>query len=298
MVMCCTWLFEISLGGVLAGSRFSLGWYAARVFGLGATFIVLLVLLSEKTALYANLARSVMRQRGARHARQITMDAMAASIGHEIGQPLTAMIVNAGAGMRQLEAPEPDLREMRLILSDIVTEGRRVIEILDGIRTMFKKSAHERLPVDVNQVLRDVLALVDLDLRRQGVTVRTDLGNDLPRVFADRGQLHQLFMNLVANAMEAMHAVADRPSVLRLSSRRIANSTNIAITVEDTGIGIADHESSRIFEPFFTTKTSGTGIGLTICKFITEAHAGSLRVSANEPHGTVVRVTLPMGGYQ
>ena len=129
----------------------------------------------------------------------------------------------------------------------------------------------------------------------QRVIVKKDLDNDIPPVLADSGQLHQVFLNLITNAMEAMSAVADRPSMLRVTSGIVAGSADIAVTVEDTGVGIPDNESRFIFEPFFSTKAAGTGVGLTICQVILKAHGGSLQVRANEPHGTIMRVILPAG---
>jgi signal transduction histidine kinase len=295
MVMCFTWIFELSLSLILAGSRYAAGWYAGRTFEMVAAFIVLVLFLSEKTALYANLARAAVQRRGARHARQIAMDAMAASLGHEIKQPLTAVLVNADAGMRQLRKPEPDLNDVLAALIDIDQEGRRIKNIIGGVRTMFKGSDHDRQLVDINKVVLDTLAIVDPELRQQHVVVKKDLDNDVPAVLADSGQLHQVFLNLITNALEAMSAVVDRPCVLRVTSGMVAGSTNISVTVEDTGVGIPNNESRLIFEPFFSTKAAGTGVGLTICQVILKAHGGSLEVRANEPFGTILRVVLPAG---
>ncbi len=297
MVMCSTWLFQLTLAGILSGSRYTLGWYAGFSFELAATFFVLLLFLSETTALYANLARASIQRRGARHARQIAMDAMAASLGHEIRQPLTAVLASAETGALQLRKSEPDLKDVLATLGNIDAEARRISDIIGGVRTMFKGSAHDRQLLDINKVVRDALASVDLEMRQQRVTVRADLDSDLPPVLADSGQLHQVFLNLIANALEAMAAVADRPSVLRLSSCIVTDSSEVGVTVEDTGVGIADKDSSRILEPFFSTKAKGTGVGLTICKVIIEAHGGSLQACANEPHGTIFRVALPKGDY-
>jgi len=294
MVMCCSWVFDLSLV-VLANSRYTLGWYTGRFFQLQAVFVVLLLFLSETTALYANMARAAIERRGTRNARQIAMDAMAASIGHEIRQPLTAVIVNAEAGICQLKNAEPDLKEVHATLLDIAADGQRIKEIIGGIRTMFEGSTHDRHLLDVNKVVRDALAAVDLELRHQPVIVKTDLDSGPLPVLADNGQLHQVFLNLITNALEAM-APIDRPSVLRITSGIVANSSDIAVTVEDTGVGIADKDRSRIMEPFFSTKVAGTGIGLTICQVILKAHGGSLQVGANEPYGTIFRATLPMSG--
>jgi signal transduction histidine kinase len=295
MVMCSSWVFELSLSGIISGSRYTLGWYSGRLFELPAAIIVLLLFLSEMTALYANLARASIQRRGARQARQIAMDAMAASLGHEIRQPLMAVLVNAHTALQQVSEAEPDLKEIHATISDIATDGQRIEEIIGGVRTMFKGSAHYRQLLDVNKVVRDALATVDLELRQQRVIVKTDLDNDLPPALADNGQLHQVFLNLITNALEAMAAIADRPCVLRLTSGVVADTSDVRITVEDTGVGIADKDNSRILEPFFSTKVAGTGVGLTICKVIIEAHGGSLQVFANEPHGTIFCVTLPTG---
>ena len=257
-----------------------------------------MLFLSEKTTLYANLARQSVQRRGARHSRQIAMDAMAASIGHEIRQPLTALIANGSAGLLQLNKAEPDLKEVHAIVSDMVAEGERIQAIIGGVRSMFKKSAHDRQMVDLNQIIRDALVTLELDIRLHRVTAKTRLTENLPRILADSGQLHQVFLNLIANALEAMGNTSDQPSVLTISSGIMGGASDIAVTVEDTGIGIADKDSSRIFEPFFSTKTTGSGVGLTICGVIAEAHGGKLEVRANKPHGTNFRVILPVTGEE
>ena len=295
MVMCCTWLLELAMTAVFLSTRFSVGWYASRIYTLTASIVVLLVLLSETTALYANLARSVMRQRGERQERQIAMDAMAASIAHEINQPLAAMVTNANAAVRWLTSATPDLDEARGALGRIVDDGHRASEVIGGIRSMFKKGAHGRLLLEINDLVREVLTMVELDLRNHRVSVTTDLRDGLPRLLADRGQLQQVFYNLIVNAIEAMGSVTDRARVLRISSEIIQEPSGIAVAVEDSGTGIKDDDKDRIFEPFFTRKSTGTGIGLTICRSIIESHGGSLRVSASKPYGTIFQATLPSG---
>ena len=298
MVMCVTWLSEVLLSGILAGSRFSVGWYSGRIFEMTATFVVLLLFLSEKTALYANLARSTIQQRGARHARQIAMDAMAASIGHEIRQPLAAVVINADVCTRQLGKAEPDVEEALATVKDIAADARRISDIIGSVRTMFRGSTHDRQLLNLNGIIRDVLATVELDLRLQRVTVKRDMNDNLPQIPADSGQLHQVFLNLITNALEAMSGVTDRTPVLRITSSTMAGSSDVAVTVEDTGVGIAGKNSDQIFEPFYSTKAAGTGIGLSICKVIIEAHGGSLTVSANRPYGTTFRVILPVSGEE
>ena len=296
-VMCCAWLFDLSLV-ILAESRYSVGWYTARSFQVAAVFFVLLLLLSEATALYANLARASVLRRGAYHARQIAMDVMAASLAHEIKQPLTGLLINADACRRQLSAAGPGLEDLQDTFADIVADGRRISDIIGSVRTMFQQSAHDRQRLDVNKVVRDALATVDLDLQRQGVSVKTELDDGLPPVLGDSGQLHQVFLNLITNALEAMAAMPDGPSTLKVTSAMEPGSSDIAIIVEDTGVGLPDKYSTRIAEPFFSTKATGTGVGLTICRVILKAHGGSLRFHANKPRGTVARVTMPNAGHE
>jgi signal transduction histidine kinase len=295
MVMCCAGLFETSLGGLLAGSRYSVGWYTARTFQVVAIFTILLLLLSETTALYANMARAAIQRRGLRQARQLAMDATATAIGHEIKQPLTAIFANAEACTLRLKDPEPDLEALREAVADIETGCLRINQIIGDAQAMFKKSAHERKLLDVNKIIREVLAAVELDLRLQRVIVKTHLDRNLPPVLADGGQLHQVFLNLVVNALEAMKEAAARPAVLTIRSGIVADSSGIAVTVEDTGTGIADRDGARIFEPFFTTKASGSGVGLTICKVIIGAHGGKLQLGAKQGRGTIFQVNLPSG---
>ena len=294
MVMCCSWVFDLSLV-IIAGSRYSVGWYTARTFQVAAIFFVLLLYLSETTALYAGLARASLLRRGARHAQQISMDLMAASLAHEIKQPLAAVLLNADSCLRQLRVAGPELEDVRATVSDILADGKRIREIVVSVRKMFKESAHDRQLLDINKIVQEALATVDVELL-QGVSIISDFRDGLPPVFADGGQLHQVFLNLITNALEAMAAVPDQPSVLRVTSGMAPGSSDIAVTVQDTGIGMPDKESGRILEPFFSTKAMGIGVGLTICRVILQAHGGSLLIGAGNPHGTVVGVTLPSGG--
>jgi signal transduction histidine kinase len=295
MVMCCTWLLEAVIAAVLINSRFSLGWYAGRIYALIATLFVLVVLLSEATTLYAHLARSVMRQRGEREARQIAMDAMAASIAHEVNQPLSAISLNSQSALLFLARTPPNIEEARAALESIAKDSVRGSDVIASLRAMFKKDVHGRVWFSVNDLVREVLAMVDVDLRTQRISVSTELREGIPRLLADRGQLQQVFLNLIMNAIEAMRSITDRARLLRVRSDTIQGSSGVLVTVEDSGTGIDREDRDRIFDPFFTTKSSGTGIGLTICRSIIESHGGTLRASANKPYGTIFHVALPNG---
>ena len=294
MVMCFTLTLEIVMLNMMIGSRFSLGWYAGRVYAFAASIIVLLALLSETTTLYANLALSVMRQRGAREAQQTAMDAMAASIAHEIRQPLGAMVTDASASSRWLRNSPPNLDEALLALNRVVSNGHRAGDVITSLRTMFKKDARGRVSVNINDLVREVLAALDVDLRTQQVSVATQFNDGIPLLLGDRGQLQQVFLNLITNAIEAMGT--SRARTLRVSSDAIQQSSGVMVTIEDSGTGINDEDKDSIFEPFFTTKTGGTGIGLAVCRSIVEAHGGTLSAFPNKPYGSIFRVTLPDRG--
>jgi signal transduction histidine kinase len=294
MVMCCTWLL-VGLAAILINARFTLGTYSSRMYEVIATVVILLVLLSEQTALYANLTLSVIRQRRAREAWQIGMEAMAASIAHEIKQPVASMVLNGDAGLNWLALATPDLDKARASLKNVVSDGHRVSEVIDGIRSMFKKDIRGRTWLGVNEVVREVLIMVDVQLRTQKVSVSTQLREGLPQIRADRAQLQQVFLNLIANAIEAMRSVTGRARLLRIGSDIIQESSTVLVTVEDAGTGINSKDKDHIFEPFFTTKSEGTGIGLAVCRSIIEAHGGSLKASAANPHGTIFQIALPIG---
>lgn len=219
---------------------------------------------------------------------------MAASIAHEINQPLNAIVTNGSAGLRWLSNPTPDhLEEVRTALERIIREGNRASQVSHDIRAMFKNDGQERASLDVNQLIREVLALLDSELRSGQVLVQTELVPEPLPALADRVQLQQVIANLITNAMEAMSTVSDRARILRLTSA-ISKPDGVLISVEDSGPGIDRENLDRVFHPFFTTKLQGMGMGLAICRSIVESHSGNLSASAAYPHGAVFRVVLPI----
>jgi signal transduction histidine kinase len=209
LVVCCAILLENAMNNLIV-ARFSFGFYASRVYSLAASIIVLLLLLSETATLYANLARSVMRKRGAEEVSQISMDAMTASIAHEINQPLGAIVTSASAGLRWLTNSPPNLEEALSAMNRVVRDGNRAADVIKSLRMMFKKDVRSRTLVNVNALVEEVLATLELDLRTQQVSVSTALSESLPPLVGERGQLQQLFINLIVNAIEAMSVVTDR----------------------------------------------------------------------------------------
>jgi signal transduction histidine kinase len=291
LVMMCALLPEAALTAFLTVPRFSLGFYAARVFSLITSSVVLIVLLAQTTALYARLARSIIMQRRESEARQITMNTITASIAHEVNQPLAAVVANANAGLRWLANATPDLEEVRAALTRIVNAGLHAGKVIESTRSIFKRDRGRRARIDLNELISHILVLDSRDLQVRGVSLQLEFER-LPAVTADRVQLQQVLLNLIKNAADAMDAVTDRARVLKVKSE-VVDPDGIMVSVEDTGTGIAPKDAERIFDAFFTTKADGTGMGLAICRSIIEAHDGRLWASPRVPHGSVFQFTLP-----
>ncbi len=232
-----------------------------------------------------------LRHQLADSARQTTMGAMAASIAHEINQPLAAIRANASASLRWLRREDPDLIEAQAALDNIERDCQRVNEVIASVRALFGKRSGEKSRVDLRLLVEEVLILSKSELAVHQITLHNHELEDLPPVMGERVSMQQVILNLVVNAIEAMHSVDDRERILTLKST--VEQARIILTIEDTGNGIEPDHVNRIFEPFFTTKSSGMGLGLSICSSIVEEHGGSLRAEARIPYGTAFRLTLP-----
>jgi len=223
--------------------------------------------------------------------RVTTAGELSASIAHEVNQPLAAIVANANAGLRFLERATPDLDEARAALKSVVNDGHRAGQVVGSVRAMFKKDSEESAPLDLNDLIQDVLGFMRVELQAQGILVRTGLSRPLPLVLGHRGQLQQVILNLVKNALEAMNSVRDRARVLLVKSE--ANeSGDVFVTIEDAGPGIDPKSLDNIFQPFFTTKSKGMGMGLSICRSIIEAHHGRLWASSENGQGSVFNIRL------
>lgn len=292
IVVLCTLVLEIVLISYISGgTRLSVGWWAGRLYGLAATSIVLLVLLSGTTAVYARLARAVAAERRARADRLTAMEALSASIAHEVNQPLASMVTNADAGLRWLEKAEPDLDEARAALKRIVVDGHRASKVVAGIRTLFIKGAQERIALDLNRLLDAAIGTGEAEARAARVAIDADLDRTIPWVIGNPAQLQQVAANLIGNALDAMRSTAG-PHLLRITSRR-HEPGEVLVSIEDTGTGLDPADQDRIFEPFFTTKPEGMGMGLMFCRSTIEAHGGRLWVLNRTPQGAIFRFSLP-----
>jgi PAS domain S-box-containing protein len=224
--------------------------------------------------------------------RVTTLGELTASIAHEVNQPLAAIIANAGACLRWLDRETPDLPAARRSVEWVINGGNRASEVIRRVRTLATKSDFEAVPLDINDVVKEVIVLVQRELSSQLVSLRTELAPALPAILGDRVQLQQVIINLVMNGIEAMLPITDRPRELAIRSGQ-DEAHRVLLTVTDCGVGISAENASRLFDAFFTTKSSGLGMGLSICRSIVEAHEGRLSASPNQGPGATFQFVLP-----
>ena len=226
-------------------------------------------------------------------ARVTTMGELTSSIAHEVNQPLAAVVTNGDACLRWLGNDPPNLDKARLSVAGIIKEGNRAGEIIQRVRALAKKTPPQKTMLGVNEAIEEVIGLVGAELARHQVLLLKELMSDLPTVFGDRVQLQQVILNLIANGIEAMEPVTDRPRELSIGSRATEDG-RVLISVSDCGTGIGPESVDHLFEAFFTTKQEGMGLGLSISRTIVEGHGGRLSAIANKPYGATFQFTLPV----
>ncbi len=294
MVVAIVSIAELTFSGLLPAVRFSVGFYAGRVFALITSSIVLIVLLAEMTALYVRLARSNSMLRRERDNKLMSMEAIAASISHEVNQPLGAISANSDAALLILEEAAPNLDEVRSALNAITNDSHRASEVFDSMRTLLRGTEQKFEPINVNEIAIEVLRNLQEELKKHGVTTRTDLAPGMPVVMGHKGQLHEVILNLVHNAVEAMDGVEDGRRVLRVKTEHHDRDA-IIVAVENSGPGIDSEKLDGIFDAFVTTKADGMGLGLAICRVIIERHGGQLSAwSDKKRKGTIFQFKLPI----
>ena len=289
MVVACALISELAL----ASFRFSLGFYVSRFFSFATSTIVLVVLLAETTGLYTRLALANTLLRRERDNKLMNLAAVVASISHEVKQPLAAIVMRSSTALRFLGHAPPDVEKARSALSKIVNEGHRASEIFDNIRNLFRPSDQERVRIDVNEIVLSILDLMKRELTEHHITARTDLMPGLPWVVGHRGQLQEVLLNLIFNAIEAMDSKKYGDRVLRLKTER-RKGDGISIAVIDTGPGIDPKKLDNIFDAFVTNKAQGLGLGLAICRMIVERHGGHLLASSGQDGGARFDIILPV----
>jgi PAS domain S-box-containing protein len=227
--------------------------------------------------------------------RVTSIGELGASVAHEIAQPLAAIAAAGAACLRWLDRETPNLEEVQACVQRILSDGQRATEIVRRVRMVAKRIAPEMTRVEINEVISDVMVLLQREVLKHNVALRTTLASKLPPVLGDRIQLAQVITNLVVNGIQAMSAIEDRPRELAIKSWR-SDEGYVIVSVQDSGTGIDAQHADRLFEPFFTTKPEGMGVGLSICQSIIAAHGGRVWAENNTGYGATFRFTLPVIG--
>jgi PAS domain S-box-containing protein len=254
--------------------------------------------MSERKRAEQNLRASERRLLDAQmelaHVNRVsTIGQLTASIAHEVNQPLAGVITNAEACLRWLDHKTPDLDAVRRSVEWVIDDSNRANEIIRRVRSLAKKTDLEKVPLDINHVVREAMALMQRELTSHQVSLQMELAPALPMILGDRVQLQQVIINLAMNGAEAMQSVTDRPRELVIRSCQ-NKPQQVLVSVTDCGAGISAENADRLFNAFFTTKSSGMGMGLSICRSIMEAHGGRLWATANVPCGATFQFTLPV----
>lgn len=224
--------------------------------------------------------------------RVTTLGELAASIAHEVNQPLAAVVTNGEAGLRWLGRAEPDIDEAKNALHRMIADGKRAGQVIARIRSLARKAPTQMGDLRLSEVIDEVLPLVQRELMRHRVRLRIALGADLPPVVGDRVQLQQVMINLMVNAVQAMDTVTDRPRELSISAERTEEG-RVLVAVQDSGVGLDAAMAGQLFDAFYTTKSAGMGMGLSICRSIMEAHGGRIWATPNDGPGATFRFSLP-----
>lgn len=293
MLTLWAWILESLL--LHGAGRFSVGWYAGRAMGLLSGLFVLSMLLIEMSRLYARTVMLNAAQKRERVNRLMLGEAVGAFIAHELRQPLAAIGLNAFTAQKlgaRAGGAQAD-GELSNVLDDLMKDSRRAHEIIESTRALFAEEPGQKRPTDINQLIRDTLLMTSRELRRRGVKAEVELDAHLPLVAVNRMQMQQVFLNLFFNAAEAMGDVKNRARILMIRSSR--GHDGIVIRVEDTGPSIAAKDQDRIFDPFFTTKDHGTGMGLSICRAVLQAHDGTIEATSGVAFGASFEIMLPYG---
>ena len=306
MVTMSAWIFDIALSAVLNAGRFDLGFYAGRLYGLLAATFVLAVLLLENGKLYARLAElhdevtaqnrsleDTVRERTARllqSEKVATMGSLLAGVAHELNNPLAVLTGHA-------QLLKDSARDQALVrrADKIAHAAERCVRIVRSFLSLARQRTPERSSVSLNQVVTEAIELLGYELKTSDVDVVPDLEAELPEVWADAHQIHQVIVNLVANAYQALRR-HPQPRRITIRTRHEATHGRLVVEVADSGPGIPAEIHAKIFEPFFTTKPSGegTGLGLSLCRGIIEEHGGTITVDSQARQGTRFTISLPI----
>jgi signal transduction histidine kinase len=289
MIILWGWFLELVLMSMVS-NRFTLGWYAGQTMGVLSGLSALGLLLAQAGALYARAVLLLDAQSRERESRSMMGEAIGAAIAHQLRQPLTALVINAQVSRRLAAEGNPDLPSL---LERIVEDSFRANDILSSTRAVFGKTVVRKNASSINKLVRDTVAMISPEIHAHMASIDFKLEKDLPSAFVNCLQIQQVLLNMFTNALEAMGDVADRSRVLTVHTGR--EDDGLVIKICDTGRGIDATHQERIFDAFFTTKENGTGLGLTICRRVIEAHGGRVETVPGSGIGAMFRIFLPLG---
>ena len=270
------------------GGNFETGIVNTSISLLAIAATTYLAVKSESARVTAEQAQAHL----AHVARVTTLGEIAASIAHEVNQPLSAVVTNANACTRWMQAQPVNLEKATASIESIVDDANRASEIINRVRALATRTELKKTSLELNVVVHEVLALMQTRFRENRISVRTNLSNDLPMIFGDRIQLQQVVLNLLVNAIDAIDAVRNDGREIHIISSK-SNTCGATITIEDSGVGIDPASVNHLFDAFHSTKSDGMGIGLSICRSIIEAHSGQIWAAPNKPRGAAFCFTLP-----
>jgi signal transduction histidine kinase len=291
-----SWVLE-TIGMAVVQGRFTVVFYVSRSMGILSSSFVLFVLLSESILVHARLVLSMMARDQEREGQRTAMEVLIGSLAHELRQPLAAIKANASAGARTIPSTPNAVDEIRATFEDIGGSVDRATEIVESVRTMFAASQRDRGWINANDLVRDALGMMRPELEAHSVAVSVHLPSGLPAIHGHRGQLMQVLVNGMTNALESLTDVSDRTRQLHIRTVR-RKPAGVSIVIEDSGIGLDPRQQDRLFEPFYSTKPRGMGLGLLICQSIVEAHGGTLSLVPRSEHGAIFQVDIADAGVE
>jgi C4-dicarboxylate-specific signal transduction histidine kinase len=283
---------ETALVVFVGASRYTFAFYASRPLAVVASCAVLVALLSEMASLYLRLSTAVKALQRERANKLMNLDVVVSSIAHEIKQPLMVITTCSAVIQNLLRKPKLDVEDVRLNLGDVTSASMRIGETIDSLRGLFRNPQEAHRLIDVNELALESLKTLDAEISGNQIAVSAEFGSGLPQVLGHRGQLREVLVNIVQNAIDELAALHDRARTLRVRTTS-THRNRVSITIEDSGGGIAAERLSNLFTAFVTTKARGMGLGLSLCQMIVDRHNGQLSVSSDLGKGTRIEVSLP-----